>query len=79
MREFPRLAVKRNVVRRATLYAVSAGLLLILINYRDAIRSGHLAWNQAGRMAITVFVPYAVSTLSSIAAVRKTHRSHRRA
>lgn len=74
MREFFHIATQRNVVRRAILYAVVVGMLLVAINYGDAILSGCLTWNQIIRMVVTVLVPYTVSTLSSIAAVRESNR-----
>lgn len=74
MREFLHIATQRNVVRRAILYAVVVGMLLVLINYGDAILSGGVKPGQIIRMAITVLVPYMVSTLSSVAAVRESRR-----
>jgi len=67
-----RLALTPSVVKRGLLYAVVVGSILIAINHSDAILRGDVGTGRAWRMALTVLVPYIVSTLSSVGAMRKT-------
>jgi hypothetical protein len=46
------------------------GPILIAINHGDALARGDVDWERAGRIALTLIVPYAVSTTSSVAARR---------
>lgn len=64
------LARSRAVVRRALGYAVVVGALLIAINHGDALLRGELGAGRVLKMGLTVLVPYAVSTLSSVGALR---------
>lgn len=68
--EFLRLASERSVVRRALGYAVVVGSVLIAINHGDAILAGEIGPVRWWKMGLTVLVPYAVSTLSSVSATR---------
>lgn len=70
-----RLAFSGPVVRRALGYAVVVGALLISINHADALYRGDLDWVRVAKMALTVLVPYGVSTLSSVQAVRAQARA----
>jgi len=65
------LAANRRVVVRALKMAAIVGVILIAINHGDAILHGDLPPNRIARMALTFFVPYAVSTISSVAAMRE--------
>jgi hypothetical protein len=65
------LATRGSVVRRALGYAVVVGAILIAINHGDAIVSGAVDGGRAAKMALTVLVPYCVSTLSSVGALRE--------
>jgi len=58
------------VVRRAIAYAVVVGAVLIGINHGGAIWSGDVDASSVVRMGLTVMVPYVVSTLSSVGAMR---------
>lgn len=71
MREWIHLACRRRVVRRALKYAVGIGALLIAINHGDALLRGELGPLRLAKMALTVLVPYLVSTASSVAAMRE--------
>lgn len=71
MAEWLRLATQRRVVRRALEYAVGVGTLLIVINHGDAILRGEVSTGRLLKMALTVVVPYAVSTASSVGAMRE--------
>jgi hypothetical protein len=64
------LALRPDVVRRACAYAVVVGSILIAINHGDALWSGELDGRRLLKMALTVMVPYLVSTLSSVGAMR---------
>ncbi len=70
-----RVAVEPAVARRAVLYAVVVGTLLIVINYGDAIVRGDTGTSQLLRMALTVLVPYAVATASSVGAIGEARRA----
>lgn len=60
-----------SVVKRALKYAVVVGCILIAINHSDAILKGEVTPGRWLRMALTVVVPYVVSTLSSVGAMRE--------
>ena len=66
-----RIATSKQVVRRALGYAVVVGAILITINHADAILRGEMDTVRALKMGLTVLVPYAVSTLSSVQALRQ--------
>jgi len=70
MGEWLRLALDRRVARRALAYAVVVGAVLIAINHGDALAAGDVDGARAFRMGLTVLVPYTVSTLSSVGAIR---------
>jgi hypothetical protein len=72
--EWFRVAGSWPVVRRALWYAIGVGALLIAINHGDAILRGELSPERLLRMALTVSVPYVVSTASSVAALRDSGR-----
>lgn len=65
-----RLAARPSIVRRGLLYAVVVGAILIAINHGDAIVRGEVTVGRLLRMGLTVMVPYIVSTLSSVGALR---------
>lgn len=65
-----RLALDGAVVRRALLFAVVVGPILIAINHGDALLGGQLGAERWLKMGLTMMVPYLVSTVSSVAALR---------
>ena len=69
-RSFWSLAFSGPVVRRALGYGVVVGAVLIAINHGDALLRGDLDGVRGLKMALTPLVPYAVSTLSSVSAMR---------
>ena len=75
MPELLRLSLEPRVVRRALGYAVVVGGILIAINQGDRIAAGALEPGDLLKMALTACVPYCVSTLSSVAAMRDRDRS----
>ncbi len=68
------LASEPAVVRRALAYAVVVGAILIAINHGDAILRGDVTAGRLVRMALTILVPYTVSTASSVGAMRESRR-----
>ncbi|HXF09579.1 MAG TPA: nitrate/nitrite transporter NrtS, partial [Desulfuromonadaceae bacterium] len=58
-------------VKRAFITAIIVGFILIAINEGPAIVSGHLTRTQIIQMCLTVFVPYTVSTVSSVSTRRE--------
>jgi hypothetical protein len=74
MNEWLHLAFQRNVVKRALKCAVIVGCVLISINHGDAILRGDVSMARVLRMALTVVVPYVVSTVSSVGAMRERKR-----
>lgn len=68
------LARSPSVVRRALRYAIVVGAILIAINHYDAILAGEIGAGRALKMALTVAVPYTVSTLSSVGVLREVQR-----
>jgi hypothetical protein len=73
------LASSAPVVRRALSYAVVVGSVLIGINHGDAILRGELGSVRLLKMGLTLLVPYAVSTLSSVQAMRQMSMSRSQA
>jgi phosphotransacetylase len=73
MKELLRLALQPSVVKRALKYAVVVGAVLIAINHADALIKGEITPGRLCKMALTVVVPYVVSTLSSVGAMRERH------
>jgi len=75
MREWLRIAWEPAVVRRAVRIALVVGALLILINHGDALLHGAVSPLRLGQMALTVLVPYCVSTFSSVSVLRELRRA----
>jgi len=69
-RNWLRLAASPSVIRRGLGYAVVVGAILVAINHGEAIWAGELEPGRLFRMGLTVLVPYVVSTLSSVGAMR---------
>ena len=61
-----RLAGHPATVRRATMTAFVVGSLQVAINQGPAIIFGHLSRSNVIQIGLTIFVPYAVSTISSV-------------
>ena len=77
MADWLKLAVQPNVVRRALKFALVVGTILITINHGYAIVHGQVTSGRILQMGLTVLVPYTVSTLSSVAAMREMRRGSR--
>lgn len=63
-------AGRPSVVRRALIYAIVVGAILIVINHGGALRAGEVTGVRVIQMVLTSAVPYVVSTLSSVGAMR---------
>jgi len=72
------VAIRPPVVRRALLYGVVVGGILIAINHADALLRGDIDAVRTLKMIFTPLVPYAVSTLSSVGAIRSIENQHNR-
>ncbi len=70
MRVWLKLALQRPVIRRALGYALLVGPVLIAINHSEALIRGELDGQRWLQMGLTMLVPYCVSTLSSVGAMR---------
>jgi hypothetical protein len=66
-----RLLFQRAVVRRALLFACLVGPILIAINHADALAAGDVDGRRALKMGLTLLVPYVVSSVSSVLALRR--------
>jgi hypothetical protein len=64
------LVFSREVVLRAIKVAAVVGCLLIAINHGDALLAGDVDGVRLSKMLLTLFVPYAVSTYSSVEAMK---------
>lgn len=71
LRVWLRLASAPTVVRRAISYAVVVGAVLVATNHGEALLRGEATGGRVLRMGLTVMVPYVVSTLSSVGALRQ--------
>jgi hypothetical protein len=71
MREWLTLACDPVVVRRALRTMLVVAPILIAINQGDALWRGEVDTVRALKIALTLVVPYAVSTTSSVAALRR--------
>lgn len=74
MREWLQLAWSAPVRRRAVRLMIIVGAILITINHGDAILRGEVDGARFARMLLTLAVPYVVSTVSSVAAIREMRK-----
>ncbi len=68
------MVVKRSVVCRAAIIALIVGQILAVINHGDKILAGTLTSGDLVKIALTFAVPYTVSTISSVLALREQRR-----
>ena len=74
VRDWLQIAFSPPVVRRGLKYAVFVGGILIAINHGDGILRQEVAPWWPAKMALTVLVPYLVSTSSSVSAIRECNQ-----
>ena len=77
MSEWLKLAMTRSVIHRAIKFALVVGIILITINHGYAIIHQQVTSGRILQMCLTVLVPYTVSSLSSVAAMRDMARRQR--
>lgn len=70
------LCFSRSVVRRATYSAIIVGSLLILINHADALWRCELDYLRLFRIALSMIVPYIVSTASSVITIQEIRKTN---
>ena len=66
------LAFQWSVVKRALIMALIVGFILVGINHGTCIYSGHFGVKCVWQSMLTVLVPYAVSTVSSVMAMSES-------
>jgi len=71
MKQHLHIACQKDVVRTAMRVALIIGPVLVLINHGDAIFDGTMDSKTWLKSALTMIVPYIVSTLSSISFYRQ--------
>ncbi len=64
------IVFSREVVLRALKLAAVVGPILIAINHGDALLAGDIDGVRLSKMLLTLLVPYAVSTYSSVGAIK---------
>lgn len=70
MKAFLQLAWQPDVRLRALKVALVVGTILVAINHVDAIVTGQVDSGRLLQMLLTYFVPYGVSTYSSVRALQ---------
>lgn len=68
---FLHLAAQKSVMLRAAKIAGIVGIVLAIINHGDTVMTGTLTASDVLKIALTFFVPYCVSTYSSVQAIRE--------
>ena len=74
MKTWLALCISKPVMRRAALTALIVGCILVAINHGDALLRGQVDAARAWRIALTVVVPYLVSTVSSVSSLLEVQR-----
>ena len=69
--EWLQIAFSAPVRRRALRFVVVVGAVLIAINHGSAILAGDITRERLIRILLTLAVPYVVSTVSSVSAIRE--------
>jgi hypothetical protein len=65
------LCMQRNIVVRGLKFSAVVGSILVLINQWDVLLAGEFTSQVAPKIMLTYSVPYVVSTLSSVQALRQ--------
>jgi hypothetical protein len=77
MRNWLRLAFRRDIAARALRVAIIAGPTLTIINQGDVILNGDITAGVVGKIVLTFFVPYCVSTYAGVAALADQRNSQK--
>jgi hypothetical protein len=78
MREWLQLATDRSVVIRGLAFSAIVGTVLVVVNHGDALMNGDISAARLMKIAITMLIPYCVSTVSSVGAMQTARREQRR-
>ena len=70
MKDWLRVAARKDVVLRGVKVAVLVGTVLVAINQGDVLLSGRWSGPVLAKIVLTYAVPYCVSTYASVAAIR---------
>ena len=70
MRDWLRVAARRDVVLRGVKVAVFVGTILVAINQGDVLLAGRWSGEVLAKVLLTYAVPYCVSTYASVSAIR---------
>ena len=74
MRHWLYVASERSVLRRALVSCVLVGVLLTAVNHGPQLARGELDAGLAAQVGLTLLVPFVVSVVSSVAAIRDRDR-----
>ena len=66
-----KIATRSDVLLRAFKMASIVGIVLAIINHGDHILLGTMTFNNWIKIMITFFVPFCVSTISSVLAIKR--------
>ena len=66
------IAFEASVVKRAMKMMVVVGCVLAAINHGDTLLAGAMTATAWLKVVLTFVVPYCVSTISSVQAIRRT-------
>lgn len=69
MRVWIELCFTKPIIKRASITALIVGTILVAINHGDAILHGQINLDRLFKIVLTVFVPYVVSTVSSVSTI----------
>ena len=75
MREWLQQATRRSIVLRGLGYSAVVGTILVTINQGDILLSVDVTQRHVLKIGLTYTVPYLVSTLSSVGAIRNSVRN----
>jgi len=70
MKEWLRIAMRRDIVLRGLKVGALVGTILVAINQGDMILTGQLDASAAWKIPLTYLVPYCVATYGSVSAIR---------
>ena len=70
MKEWLRIAFRRDVVLRGLKVGAIVGTILVAINQGDLILGGQLDASAAWKIPLTYLVPYCVATYGCVSAIR---------
>lgn len=70
MKEWLRIAFRRDVVLRGLKVGAIVGTILVAINQGDLILGGQLDASAAWKIPLTYLVPYCVATYGGVSAIR---------